>query len=69
MLLNVMHATVFCATTKKHLLTVNTTSFNKQVLFCKNKCYQNPFYLLVSSKGKGKGKVHTITDHEGPEVE
>jgi hypothetical protein len=38
MLLKVTHATTLCATAKKHLFTVNTTLFNKQVLPYKNKC-------------------------------
>ena len=24
---------------------------------------------LIQGKGKGKGKVHPLTDHEGPDVE
>ena len=39
MLLNVTHATVLCMTTKKHLFTVNTTAFSKQVLLLRKNKY------------------------------
>jgi len=38
MLLNVTRVKVLRMITKKHLFTVNTTLFSKQVLLCKNKC-------------------------------